>query len=231
MTIRNLEHLFHPASIAVIGASMRPGRVGTTVLRNLRQGGFAGAIHAVNPRHEVVDGLPCHARVGDLPMAPELAVICTPPSTVPGLIAELASAGCKAAIVLTAGLDAATRQAMLEAARPGLLRVLGPNCVGLLVPGIGLNASFAHASAQAGKLAFVSQSGALATAVLDWANARGIGFPISSRSATVPTSTWVTSSTTSPRMPPPAPSCCTWRQFAAAASSCRQPAPRRATSR
>lgn len=176
MTIRNLEHLFHPASIAVIGASMRPGRVGTTVLRNLRQGGFAGAIHAVNPRHEVVDGLPCHARVGDLPMAPELAVICTPPSTVPGLIAELASAGCKAAIVLTAGLDAATRQAMLEAARPALLRVLGPNCVGLLVPGIGLNASFAHASAQAGKLAFVSQSGALATAVLDWANARGIGF-------------------------------------------------------
>lgn len=176
MTIRNLAYLFQPASIAVIGASDRPGRVGTTVWNNLRRGGFAGALHAVNPRLDRLDGMPCHARVGQLPACPELAVICTPPATVPRLIAELREHGCKAAAVLTAGLDAAARQAMLDAAKPGLLRVLGPNCLGLMMPWIGLNASFAHTQALTGRLAFVSQSGALFTAVVDWANAHGIGF-------------------------------------------------------
>ena len=114
---------------------------------------------------------------------PELAVICTPAQTVPGIIAALGERGTKAAIVLSAGLSAArtadgktVTAAMLDAARPFLLRVLGPNCVGLLVPGIGLNASFAHTSALPGKLAMVSQSGALTTAMLDWAKSRGIGF-------------------------------------------------------
>ncbi|WP_342050135.1 MULTISPECIES: bifunctional acetate--CoA ligase family protein/GNAT family N-acetyltransferase [unclassified Cupriavidus] len=176
MTIRNLDHLFQPASIAVIGASDRPGRVGTTVWNNLRHGGFAGALHAVNPRLDRLDGMPCHARVGQLPACPDLAIICTPPSTVPRLIAELRERGCKAAAVLTAGLDAANRQAMLDAAKPGLLRVLGPNCLGLMVPRLHMNASFAHTEALPGRLAFVSQSGALFTAVVDWANAQGIGF-------------------------------------------------------
>lgn len=176
MTIRNLDHLFQPASVAVIGASDRLGRVGTTVWNNLRRSAFAGVIYAVNPRLVRLDDAPCYADVHALPACPELAVICTPPATVGGLIAELRAMGCKAAIVLTAGLDATARQSMLDEAKPGLLRLLGPNCLGLMVPRIGLNASFAHTQALPGRLAFVSQSGALFTAVVDWANARNIGF-------------------------------------------------------
>ena len=183
MTTRNLQFLFAPASVAVIGATERDGSVGASVTRNLLRGGFAGALRLVNPKHERLAGQKCFADVGSLDIAPQLAVICTPPDTVPGLIADLGARGTRAAIVLTAGLagksDDGARtlsQAMLDAARPYLLRILGPNCVGLLSPGVGLNASFAHEAALPGKLAFVSQSGALTTGLLDWARARGIGF-------------------------------------------------------
>lgn len=183
MSIRNLDYMLHPASVAVIGGSDRPASVGATVMRNLLAGGFEGPVWPVNLKHREVAGRAAFARVRDLPQAPDLAVICTPPASVPGLIAELGVRGTKAAIVLTAGLAVATdrrgrtlTQQMLDAARPHLLRVLGPNCIGLLVPGIGLNASFAHTGAETGKLAFVSQSGALVTAVLDWARSRAIGF-------------------------------------------------------
>ena len=183
MTIRNLEYLFRPRSIAVFGASDRAGSVGATVMRNLIAGGFAGPLYAVNPRHAEIGGRRAFRDVAGLPETPDLAVVATPPSTVPGIISELGARGTRAAVVLTAGLAAAIdgqdktlTQAMLEASRPHLLRILGPNCVGLLVPGLGINASFAHTSASAGKLAFVSQSGGLTTAVLDWARSRGIGF-------------------------------------------------------
>ncbi|HEY1438436.1 MAG TPA: bifunctional acetate--CoA ligase family protein/GNAT family N-acetyltransferase [Casimicrobiaceae bacterium] len=183
MSIRNLEHLFRPQSIAVIGASETPRSVGATVLHNLIEEKFAGAIMPVNPKHGELAGIKVYPTVPSLPTVPELAVICTPPATVPGLIGELGARGTKAAIVITAGLGMTEdsqgrtlKEAMLAAARPHLLRILGPNCVGLLVPGLGLNASFAHTSAVPGKIAFVSQSGALVTAVLDWAKSRGIGF-------------------------------------------------------
>jgi acetyltransferase len=176
MSVRNLDSLFDPASVAVIGASTRPASVGATVWRNLTRGGFKGPLYAVNPKHASLDGRPCHARVADLPGAPELAVICTPPATVAGLVNELAAKGTRAAVVLSAGMTPAQRQDMLDAARPRLLRLLGPNCIGLLAPHIGLNASFAHINAQPGELAFVSQSGALVTAMLDWADAQSIGF-------------------------------------------------------
>jgi acetyltransferase len=176
VTVRNLDSLLDPASLAIVGASNRSGSVGATVWRNARAAGFKGPVYAVNPKHAQLDGEPVYATVGDLPAAPELAILCTPAPTVPGLIAELGARGTRAAIVTTAGLDAATRQAMLDAARPHLLRVLGPNCLGLLTPALGLNASFAHIDALPGDLAFVSQSGALVTAVLDWARERGIGF-------------------------------------------------------
>jgi acetyltransferase len=183
MSIRNLLYLFDPKSVAVIGASQKLHSVGATVLYNLIEAGFKGAIFPVNPKYDTLDGLEVYASVKHLPATPELAVICTPPATIPDLIGELGARGTKAAIVLTAGLNthqdghrATIRQRMLETAKPHLLRILGPNCVGLLVPGIGLNASFAHTGALPGKIAFVSQSGALVTGVLDWAKSRGIGF-------------------------------------------------------
>ena len=183
MTIRNLEFLFRPKSIAVIGASDREGSVGATVMRNMLAGDFSGPIYPVNPGRPEIAGRRAFRDAASLPAAPDLAVIATPPATVPGIIAALGARGTRAAVVLTAGLAVATdgegrslTQAMLEASRPHLLRILGPNCVGLLVPGLGINASFAHTSALPGELAFVSQSGGLTTAVLDWAKSRGIGF-------------------------------------------------------
>lgn len=176
MSIRHLDTLFSPDSVAVFGASLRPASVGGTVWRNLRNGGYAGRLYPVNPRYKELDGVPAHAGVADLPEAPDLAVLCTPADSIVPLITELGARGTRAAIVVTAGLDKARKQAMLDAARVHTLRILGPNCIGMLVPHIGLNASFAHIGARPGELAFVSQSGALVTAMLDWADARGIGF-------------------------------------------------------
>ena len=183
MTIRNMDFLFRPSSVAVIGASNTPSSVGTVVFRNMLGAGFGGIVTPINPRHEAVQGVRAYPTVSDAPDPPDLAVICTPPATVPGLIGELGEAGTRAAVVLTAGLaaqegpsGASLQQEMLDAARPHRLRILGPNCVGLMVPGIGLNASFAHLDVLPGSLAFLSQSGALCTAVLDWATAGGIGF-------------------------------------------------------
>ncbi len=178
MTIRNLEFAFRARSIAIIGASPTDGSVGRVVTRNVRGAGFAGPIWPVNPRHANVDGLTCYPTVAALPQTPDLAVIMTPAATVPGLIGELGARGTRAAVVLTAGLsrENGLRQAMLDAAKPYTLRIIGPNCLGLFVPGIGLNASFAHIAPRPGKLAFLSQSGALASAVLDWTADRHIGF-------------------------------------------------------
>lgn len=176
MTVRNLEKLLQPRSAVVVGASARTGSVGAMVWRNLRAAKLDGPVFAVNPKHAEIDGVPVSASIAALPQVPDLAVICTPPATVPGIIAELGKRGTRAAVVISAGLDAGQKQAMLDAARPHLLRVLGPNCVGLMTPAIGLNASFAHEQALAGNIAFVSQSGALVTAMLDWAKSRQIGF-------------------------------------------------------
>ena len=183
MSVRNLEYLFKPKSVAVIGASNRPRSVGATVIHNLLRSGFEGPIMPVNPKHRAVAGVLAYPNVQSLPETPDFAVICTPPSTIPGLIKELGDRGTRAVAVLTAGLDQSygeseqtIQQAMLDAARPNLVRILGPNCLGIVLPHIGLNASFAHTSVEPGKIAFLSQSGALATSVLDWAKSSGIGF-------------------------------------------------------
>lgn len=183
MSIRNLDKLFRPESIAVVGASVQPRSVGATVMRNLLDGGFSGAIMPVNPKYDAVAGVFTYPDVASLPLVPDLAVICTPAATVPELIGALGAAGTGAAVVLSAGLregvddtgnSLTTR--MLQAARPHLLRILGPNCVGMLSSKHGINASFAPTTAIDGDIAFVSQSGAMATTVLDWAYARNIGF-------------------------------------------------------
>ena len=179
MSIRHLDALFAPASVAVFGASERPGSVGGTVWRNLLgdgSSGYRGRLYPVNPKHSHLNGNTAYRNVDALPEAPDLAVICTPPATVAPLIAALGARGTRAAIVVTAGLSQAQKQAMLDAAKVHTLRILGPNCIGMLVPHLGLNASFAHIGALPGDLAFVSQSGALVTAMLDWAGSRGIGF-------------------------------------------------------
>ncbi len=182
MSVRNLDKLFQPHSVALIGATDRAGSVGAVVMRNLHRAGLCGDLMLVSPHHQVLDEMQVYPDVASLPQIPDLAVVVTPPATVPGVIAELGARGVKAAVVITAGfaeLGAAGRalqQSALDAAQPHLLRLVGPNCVGIIVPRIGLDASFSHVAPPPGDIAFVSQSGAMITAMLDWAAPRGIGF-------------------------------------------------------
>ncbi|HLO77323.1 MAG TPA: bifunctional acetate--CoA ligase family protein/GNAT family N-acetyltransferase [Magnetospirillum sp.] len=183
MSVRNLKALFRPQSVAVIGATTQPKAPGAIVMKNLLQANFAGPIIPVTAEHQSVAGVLAYPDVFSLPMVPDLAVICTPAATVPGVIAALGQKGTRAACVMTTGLDHerdASGRTLLDAAiaeaKPFGMRLLGPNSMGILVPGIGLNASIAPEDALKGKIAFVSQSGALCTAVLDWACTKGIGF-------------------------------------------------------
>jgi acetyltransferase len=183
LTVRNLDKVFRPRSVAVIGASPRANAIGFLVLRNLIAGGFKGCLYPVNPNHPAVLGLATVPDVSRLPEPPDLAVICTPAATIPALITELGQRGTKAAIVLAAGFKElgsvegrALEAAVLAAAKPHLLRIIGPNCVGVMATDSALNASFAHIAPNRGNLSFVTQSGAMATTVLDWAAARNLGF-------------------------------------------------------
>jgi acetyltransferase len=178
MTIRNLQQALMPGSVAVVGASRRPGSVGEVVLHNIIAGGFAGAIYPVNPKYDSVAGHPCYARAADLPEAPKLAVIMTPPQTVPRLIGEFGERGTRLAVVITAGIGDKDdlRQRMLDAARPHLLRIIGPNTIGILSPRAALNASFVHIMAPRGRLGLISQSGAMVSSIVDWGAATGVGF-------------------------------------------------------
>jgi acetyltransferase len=179
MTIRNLDAVFKPRSVAVIGASERAGSVGRILLENLAT--FRGDVFAVNPRHARVLERPAYASVAAVPGVPDLAIVATPAATVPAIVAELATRGVRGAVVVSAGLGAATDagralRATLATHRQRLLRIVGPNTLGVAAPPHGLNAGFAHLAPTAGRIAFVTQSGAIATSVLDWATARGIGF-------------------------------------------------------
>lgn len=185
MSIRNFDALFKPASLAIIGASERPGAIGQVVTRNILDGGFAGTVMLVNPGHRELFGRTSYSDVASLPQTPELAVITTPAAVATQVVAELAARGTRAAVVIAAGFAGGPdssggrlRQSLIKAARPALLRVVGPNCLGILSPAAGLNASFAHLHPSAGSLAFVAQSGAIITSVLDWAAPRGIGFSL-----------------------------------------------------
>jgi acetyltransferase len=183
MSIRNLDKMFAPQSIAVIGASDKPHSVGSALMANLLQAGFSGPVLPVNPKAAAVHGIMAYGDISSLPLTPDLAVIATPPDTVPSLVAELGRRGTRAAVILTAGFAEGEAKVgkqraaeLLTAARPHLLRIVGPNCLGLAVPGIGLDATFAPAAILPGNIAFLTQSGAMATTVLDWALPRGIGF-------------------------------------------------------
>jgi acetyltransferase len=182
MTTRNFDALFAPRAIALVGASNEPGSVGQVLARNLLDAGFDGPVMPVNLHARSIRSTIAYRTIGELPQAPDLAVIATPAAAAPRLIAELGARGCRAAIVISAGFETRTqegralRQALLDAARPNLLRLLGPNCLGMISPRRRINASFAHLTPLPGELALVSQSGAIAAAAMDWADSRGIGF-------------------------------------------------------
>ena len=177
-----LDRLFAPNAVAVFGASERPGAIGTHVFRNIVDGGFAGPVYPVNPKHARVGGHTCYPNIAATPTPVDLAVITTPAATVPGIIRECGDQGVRAVIVHSAGFTAETpggarlQKAMLEEARRYNLRILGPNCLGFIRPAARLNATFSRNAAAPGSLALVSQSGGLCTAILDWAEAHGIGF-------------------------------------------------------
>lgn len=183
MSIENLHKVFNPSRVAVIGASDNPTSVGYTVLKNLIGTGFRGVVYPVNPKRESVQGIQAYKDVASLPHAPDLAVICTPARTVPGLIHGLGEVGTRGIVIISAGFrEIGEEGKKLEAQiieeqnrYPGM-RIVGPNCLGIIVPGICLNASFAAATPPKGHIGFISQSGALCTSVLDWAIDQGIGF-------------------------------------------------------
>ncbi len=183
MSVRNLDQLFEPRSVAVIGASNVARHVGNVLMRNLLDGGIAGPIMPVNPKYRAVAGVLAYRDVASLPETPELAVVCSPDASVAGVVEALGARGTAVAVIVNDGLarrrDAdgrSLREAVVEAARRYDMRLLGPGSLGVLVPHTGLNASVSHVGALPGRLAFVSQSGAICTAVLDWARAKGIGF-------------------------------------------------------
>jgi len=177
-----LTPLLEPSSVAIVGASPRAGSVGQVLIENMQRAGFRGALFAVNPKHREVLGVPCFATLREVPQRIDLAVIATPAATVRGVLEDCGDAGVRAACVITAGFGeigpagAKLERALLDTLRRYRIRMLGPNCLGLIRPRAGVNASFAHGQVHPGTLGLISQSGAVCTAMLDWAAPHGIGF-------------------------------------------------------
>jgi acetyltransferase len=177
-----LDPIFAPGSVAVIGATSRPGTVGRSILENLLRGKLQGKVYAVNANHPEVLGLKTYASVRDIPEAVDLAIVATPAATVPQIIGECVDAGAKSAIVISAGFrergaeGIALEAQIQEQLRRSNMRLIGPNCLGIMNPTIGLNATFVKEAPKAGNVAFLSQSGALLVAILDWSAREQVGF-------------------------------------------------------
>ncbi len=177
-----LNPLFAPKSVAVFGASDRPDSVGQIVFQNMLQGGFKGSLYPINSKNAEVQGQRAYATIAEIGEPVELVVIATPPQTVPGIIEDCGIHGVKAAVIITAGFGEAgpagiaLEKELIEAAHRYNIRLIGPNCLGIMRPSIGLNATFNKGAANIGNIALVSQSGALCTAILDWANRNDVGF-------------------------------------------------------
>jgi acetyltransferase len=183
MGIHKLDQIFNPKRIALIGVTINPNSVGGKVLSNLVGGGFKGVVYPVNPDSEAVLGIQCYQNVKSLPRTPDLAVICSPAAEVPSIVRQCGEAGILGLIIMSAGFRESgdegrglEDQIKAEAARFDGMRIIGPNCLGIIVPGLRLNVSFASGMPKTGKVAFISQSGALCTSVLDWAIEGKIGF-------------------------------------------------------
>ncbi len=179
MSTFRLDRLFSPRSVAVVGASPRPTSPGHAVLKNLRQAGFGGSIALVNPHYSAIETIPAVKSYRDLPVAPDLAVIAVPPAAVPSTIAEVGAKGTPAAIIITAGLGhgpGSLAAQSEQAARATGMRLVGPNCLGVMLPNAKLNASFAASMPNGGDLALISQSGAIAAGMIEWAASHDVGF-------------------------------------------------------
>jgi acetyltransferase len=180
MGTRNLDAFFSPEAIALIGASRRAHSLGAVVAKNLFAGGFAGPILPVNPHEAAIGGVFAYGDIASLPVVPDLAVVAIPAGGIPAIVTELGARGCRAAVVLSAGFEGHDggdrRDAIRIAARDAGIRLIGPNCLGVLAPGAGVNASFAHVTAPKGRIGCVMQSGALVATVLDWAASHKVGF-------------------------------------------------------
>jgi len=177
-----LNPLFAPRSVAVFGASDRPDSVGQIVFQNMLQCGFKGKLYPINAKNTEIQGRRAYKSIGEISEPVELVVVATPPQTVPGILEECGLQGVKAAIIITAGFGeagsegAALEKELVEVARRFKIRLIGPNCLGVMRPSIGLNATFNKGGSNTGSIAFVSQSGALCTAILDWAQSNDVGF-------------------------------------------------------
>src|SRR5499427_3076575 len=177
-----LDVFFAPRNVAVIGATENPGTVGRTLLWNLVTSPFGGTVYPVNPKRSSVLGVKAYPSISDIPEPVDLVVVITPPPTIPGIIKECGENGVQAAIVISAGFKeigpegaVLEKQLLVEAQAAGI-RIIGPNCLGVMNPLTGLNATFATAVARPGSVGFISQSGALCTAVLDWSLKEMVGF-------------------------------------------------------
>ncbi|MDP2792697.1 MAG: bifunctional acetate--CoA ligase family protein/GNAT family N-acetyltransferase [Sulfurisoma sp.] len=177
-----LTSLFEPKSIAIVGASETPCSIGAILVRNMLDGAYKGKLFCVNPRHKTVFGHESHESVESIPRRLDLAVICTKPETVPAIVEACGRAGTRNVIVISGGFSesgprgASLERAVIETARRHRIRLIGPNCLGLMRPGADINLTFAHGGANPGTIGLVSQSGALCTAILDWARPNNVGF-------------------------------------------------------
>lgn len=183
MSIKSLDHIFRPQRIALIGVKNDPNSVGGTTLKNLVGGGFDGVVYPVNPYHEAVLGIQCYPNIKSLPKKPDLAVITTAANVAPQVLKECGEAGIKGIIIMSAGFKETGKEGKkLEDQLKAIvkeypeMRVIGPNCLGIIVPRYKMNVSFSKSIPGKGHVAFISQSGALCTSVLDWANEENIGF-------------------------------------------------------
>ena len=182
MVTLNLDKIFNPKSVAIIGASDKKGSVGYSIVKNFTELGYAGKVYLVNIRTPEIFGIKTYQKMEQIPEAVDLAMIATPAKTVPSVMEECGRAGAKGAIIVSAGFKEtgaegkALEDKILEVKKKYGIRVIGPNCIGIIRPRINLNATFTDKIPKPGKIAFISQSGALGSAILDWAIHENIGF-------------------------------------------------------
>ena len=182
MPIKKLNNLFNPKTIAVIGATSQKGRVGYSLMNNLIGSGYEGIVYPINLNRESVLGVKAYRKVGDTPDKIDLAIIATPAKTIPDIVRECGECGVSGIVIISSGFmeigeeGQAASDGILETARKYEMRIIGPNCLGFIRPSLHLNASFANKMALPGKIAFISQSGALCTAILDWSVKQNVGF-------------------------------------------------------